>query len=90
MSALVVTTPEELAAIVRKAVVEALASTKPADSEPLFARVAAYATRCGLSERYIWSLVAKGLPTVDEGRGRRVDVVVFQNVTRPLYAAFRS
>ncbi len=40
----------------------------------LFMRVSNYATRVSLSERTVWGLVARGLPTVGSGRTRRVDV----------------
>ncbi len=43
-------------------------------NDPLFVRVPAYAERTGVSERKMWDLVAKGLPTIGAGRARRVDV----------------
>jgi hypothetical protein len=45
-----------------------------ADPGLLFMRVPAYAARVSLSERTVWGLVARGLPTVGSGRARRVDV----------------
>jgi len=46
---------------------------KPAP-EVLYERVAPFAKRVSLSERTVWGLVAKGLPTIGSGRSRRVDV----------------
>lgn len=83
MSALViVTSPEELAVLVRRAVAEELdargivPSTPPRDAEPapMFARVADAAALLGVSERRCWQLVREGMPTVGVGRGRRVDI----------------
>lgn len=44
------------------------------DSAQLFMRVRAYATRISLSERTVWNLIARGLPTIGKGGSRRVDV----------------
>lgn len=44
------------------------------DSAQLFMRVSAYAARVSLSERTVWSMIARGLPTIGSGRSRRVDV----------------
>jgi hypothetical protein len=44
------------------------------DSAQLFMRVRPYAARVSLGERTVWSMIARGLPTVGKGRSRRVDV----------------
>jgi len=48
--------------------------TPTADHEALYLSVPAYARRVSLSERTVWTLAARGLPTIGERRGRRVDV----------------
>jgi hypothetical protein len=40
----------------------------------LYMTVRDFAHRVAVSERTVWNLVAKGLPTVGQKRGRRVDV----------------
>jgi hypothetical protein len=50
------------------------ASEPKADSAQLFMRVRDYAGRVSLSERTVWNMIARGLPTVGESRSRRVDV----------------
>ncbi len=50
------------------------ASAPRLDSEPIFMRALPYAARVGLSERTVWKLIHRGLPTVGKGRSRRVDV----------------
>jgi len=73
MSALLVTlTVDELRELVRQAVREELAPRSA--PEPVYLSVAKFAEHVSLSERTVWSLVAKGLPTIGAGRGRRVDV----------------
>jgi hypothetical protein len=72
-TALVVVSPDELRALIGEAVRGALApaSTSP---EPLYLSVPKFAAHVAMSERTIWNLIAKGLPTIGAGRGRRVDV----------------
>ena len=56
---------------------EVLGAAEPAPkvaSPHVFLRVAAYASRVSLGERTVWSMIARGLPTVGQGRSRRVDV----------------
>jgi predicted DNA-binding transcriptional regulator AlpA len=53
---------------------EAPTPTPANDSTALYLRVPGYAKRVSLSERTIWSLISKGLPTIGAGRSRRVDV----------------
>ena len=50
--------------------------TPPVAAEPqaIYCRVAEYAARVGVSRRTGWNYVRQGLPTIGEGRNRRVDV----------------
>ncbi len=48
--------------------------TAAAEPAVIYLRVPAYARRASMSERSVWSLVARGLPTIGAGRSRRVDV----------------
>jgi hypothetical protein len=73
VSSIVVIAPDELAALVRQAVAEAL--TPATVSAPLYLKVSDFAMRLAVSERHAWDLVKQGLPTIGQGRGRRVDVV---------------
>jgi hypothetical protein len=50
------------------------ASEPKAESAQLFMRVRAYAARVSLGERTIWATISRDLPTVGQGRSRRVDV----------------
>jgi hypothetical protein len=72
MGALVELVAEEIADRMIPRLIAALAP--PASEEPVYMRVAAYAKRAQISERHVWSLVRKGMPTVGSGRSRRVDV----------------
>jgi hypothetical protein len=45
-----------------------------ADAPQVFMRVRAFAERVQLSERTLWKMVSRGLPTIGVGRSRRVDV----------------
>jgi hypothetical protein len=71
--AVIVTTPEELRALIRDEVRAALAPAR-AEPEPIYLRVPAYAERVAMGERTVWTLVRKGLPCIGVGRSRRVDV----------------
>jgi len=50
------------------------AEVAPATGTAVYMRVVDYARRVSMGERTIWALVARGLPSVGSGRGRRVDV----------------
>jgi hypothetical protein len=72
-TALVVVSREDLRELVMEAVREVLAPTK-AEPEVLFAKVPDFAKRIDISERHVWDLVKRGLPTIGSGCCRRVDV----------------
>jgi hypothetical protein len=74
VTALAVTlTVDELRSLVRE---EIRAALTPAKTEPeaLYLSVSKFAAHVAMSERTIWNLITKGLPTIGSGRGRRVDV----------------
>jgi hypothetical protein len=39
-----------------------------------YLRAAEYARRVSVSERTVWALVTRGLPTIGRGKSRRIDV----------------
>jgi hypothetical protein len=53
---------------------QALGVEAPAAEPILFMRVSDFAEHVAMSERAVWSLLKKGLPSVGAGRTRRVDV----------------
>ena len=71
-SALVIVTVDDLRVMIREEVRAALAPA--AEPESLYARVADYARRVRVSERTAWNWVRQGVPTIGQGRTRRVDV----------------
>jgi hypothetical protein len=44
------------------------------DSAEVFMRARDYAAHVSVSERTVWNLIARGLPTIGKGRSRRIDV----------------
>lgn len=71
------TIEETLRLLVREEVAAALDARMPKVEPPtaLYLRARAYAERIAVSERTVWSMIARGLPTIGEGRSRRVDVM---------------
>ena len=65
---------DTVAQVVAERVIAAL-RVPAAAHDPIFMKVPAYAERIGVSERHAWKLAKEGLPTIGEGRARRVDVV---------------
>jgi hypothetical protein len=52
-----------------------MAPVEPVDgSSPIYLRAAEYARRVSVSERTVWALVTRGLPTIGRGKSRRIDV----------------
>jgi hypothetical protein len=44
------------------------------EATAIYLRATEYARRVSLSERTVWALVSRGLPTVGTGKSRRIDV----------------
>ena len=73
MTTVVVMSPEELDARIEAAVRKALAPSKT-EPEALFMKVVDFAKRIDVSERHVWDLVKRGLPTIGTGRSKRIEV----------------